>query len=147
MLLEFGTLQFTREELQELRLALLQRAMVEDELRREKGQEKPDSHPLLDKVERLLGDGAEELKSLDQRAEDELWEFSWYAYTDEWAWYRAAQEVETEPDAAKLPEAEKKTRIEKLYKDNFDRYVAEVEMGENKKDKRVAADKKSKPAN
>jgi hypothetical protein len=130
MMLEFCTLQFTREELEELRLALLQRAMVEDELRLEKGQEKADRHPLLDRVEALLADDQEKLKAIDQAVEDELWEFAWYAYTDEWAWYRAAQDVNADPAAAKLAEADKKTRIEKLYKNNFDRYVAEVDMRE-----------------
>lgn len=130
MMLEFCTLQFTREELKELRLALLQRAMVEDEVRREKGQEKADRHPLLDKVEALLADDQEKLKAVDQTSEDELWEFAWYAFTDEWAWYRAAQELEKDPTSAKLAETEKKTRLEKMYKDNFDRYVAEVDMHE-----------------
>jgi len=130
MMLEFCTLQFTREELEELRLALLQRAMVEDELRLEKGQEKADRHPLLDRVEALLADDQEKLKAIDQAVEDELWEFAWYAYTDEWAWYRAAQDVNADPAAAKLAEADKKIRIEKLYKNNFDRYVAEVDMRE-----------------
>jgi len=141
MMLEFCTLQFTREELKELRLALLQRAMVEDELRHEKGQEKADRHPLLDKVEALLADDQEKLKAVDQEIEDGLWEFSWYAYTDEWAWYRAAQELESDPETAKLAETEKKIRIEKLYKDNFDRYVAEVDMHEASMKERGAAKK------
>lgn len=140
-MLEFGTLQFARDELKEMRLALLQRAMVEDELRREKGQEKADKHPLLEKIERLLGESEEQLKAIDQAAEDDLWEFSWYAFTDEWAWFRAAQEVDADPSAVKLAETEKKIRVEKTYKDNFDRYVAEVDMREATAKERGAAQK------
>lgn len=140
-MLEFGTLQFAREELKELRLALLQRAMVEDELRREKGQEKADKHPLLEKVERLLSESEDELKAVDQAVEDELWEFSWYAFTDEWAWFRAAQEVDADKAASTLTEADKKIRIEKAYKQNFDRYVAEVDMREATTKERGASQK------
>jgi len=132
MLTEFATIQFTREELKELQQALLQRAMVEDELRRERGQEKADRHALLEKIEALLGESQEKLRIFDQAAEDELWEFAWYAFTDEWAWYRAAQEVDGEERTAALDEAVRKSKVEQRYREKFDKYVAEVDMLEVK---------------
>ncbi len=128
MFTEFATIQFSREELKELQQALLQRAMLEDELRREHGLEKADKHPLLEKIEALLGESQEKMQVADQASEDEMWEFAWYAFTDEWAWFRAGQETEASKPNAGLSASERKTAVEKLYHDDFDRYVAEIDM-------------------
>ncbi|MFA5185312.1 MAG: hypothetical protein WC551_02405 [Patescibacteria group bacterium] len=148
MLTEFATIQFNREELLELHQALLQRALVEDELRHERGLEKADRHPLLDKIEALVGISEDKLHALDHDTEDEMWEFAWYAFTDEWAWTRAGQDVGK--DLAALPnkpsDADAKKLIEARYRENFDAYVAEVDMRESKKEKFVPAKQNKKPS-
>ncbi len=133
-MIEFAGLQLSREELKEIHQALLQRAMVESELRRERGLEKAGSFPLLERIEAILGDKATEIEKTESALETELWEFAWYAFTDEWAWYRAAQEVEQETKAKRqeLPETETKKLIESRYKKNFKKYVAEVDMREQR---------------
>lgn len=125
MFTEFASVQFSREELKEIHEALLLRAMVQDELRRERGLEKVEPPALLERFEALLGENEERLHVLDHATEDGLWEYAWYVYTDEWAWYRAAQEVAAEAGAAD-PDARK--RIELAYQKNFDRYVSEIDM-------------------
>jgi len=134
MMIEFAALQLSREELKEIHQALLQRAMVESEMRRERGLEKPEQFPLLERFETLLGEKALEIDKTESGLETELWEFAWYAFTDEWAWYRAAQEVEKElkDSHQDLPEVEAKKLIESRYKKNFKKYVAEVDMREQR---------------
>lgn len=134
MMIEFAGLQLSREELKEIHQALLQRAMVESERRRERGLEKAESFPLLERIETLLGEKAPEIDKAETGLENELWEFAWYAFTDEWAWYRAAQEVEEElkNKRQELPDAEAKKMIESRYKKNFKKYVAEVDMREQR---------------
>lgn len=140
MLTEFATIQFSREELVEIHRALLQRVMLEDELRKERGLEKADRHPLLEKIEMLLGEREPELQEIDLHVEDELWEFAWYVYTDEWAWYRAGQEAAKGENGKPLTDAAGlKTLTEKFYRDNFDRYAAEIDMHELKKNKSLAS--------
>lgn len=148
MLTEFATIQFDREELLELHRALLQRAMVEDELRHERGLEKIDRHPLLDKIEALVGLSEDKLHNLDHATEDEMWEFAWYAFTDEWAWHRAGQDVKKDladlPN--KTPEEDAKKLVEARYRENFDAYVAEVDMRDSKKEKFTPAKQNKKPS-
>ncbi|MBI5654597.1 hypothetical protein HZC53_03030 [Candidatus Uhrbacteria bacterium] len=148
MLTEFATIQFNREELLELHRSLLLAAMVEDELRHERGLEKVGQHPLLDKIEALLGIKEDKLHALDHQVEDEMWEFAWYAFTDEWAWTRAAQDVEKElsESSTKPSDADRKTLVETRYRERFDAYVAEVDMRESKKEKFSPAKQNKKPS-
>lgn len=148
MFTEFATLQFDREELLELHRALLQRALVEDEVRHERGLEKIDRHPLLEKIEALVGLDDEKLHALDHDVEDEMWEFAWYAFTDEWAWHRAGQEVakEVAETSVKPSDAEKTKLIETRYREKFDAYVAEVDMRESAKEKFTARQNKKPSA-
>ena len=132
MLTEFVSLQFSREELIELHEALIQRAMVEDEVRRERGQEPMDQFPLLERIEMLLGDKEAALIARDARLEEELWEYAWYAFTDEWACFRADQDA-LKQIGADAPEQEKKRCSDRLYRQKFNSYVAEVDMREGKK--------------
>jgi hypothetical protein len=143
MLTEFASIQFTREELLELHAALLQRAMVEDELRKERGQERTDQFPLLEKIERLVGENPQWLLACDAKLEDDLWEYAWFVFTDEWAWFRAEQDAER--DASKGEDAkDKKQRLERLYRERFDAYVAEVDMHDTKKKTFVRAKEQKK---
>ena len=90
---EFFGLSLSRNELLELQTALIQRYIVEDELRREKGLEPIAHHGLLCRVDELLKLQNSELDKLTEDLDDELWEFSWFAFTEEWAWFKAGQEV------------------------------------------------------
>jgi hypothetical protein len=142
MLTEFVSLQLSREELVELHEALIQRAMVEDELRRERGQESADQFPLLERIEMLLGDKETALIARDARLEDELWEYAWYAFTDEWACFRADQDT-LKQVGADASEQDKKKCSERLYRQKFNSYVEEVGMweGEKKNSARKAQEK------
>ncbi len=127
---EFVSLQLSREELKDLHAALLERAILEDTLRRERGQESIEHRSLLEKIEMLLGDSDESLESLDCAIEDELWEYAWFAFTDEWAHYRAHQDAEQE-NAHAAGSADRSladARAHKLYRKRFDEYIAEISM-------------------
>jgi hypothetical protein len=142
MMLEFATLQLTHAELLEIYKALSQRAEIQHLLMQEKGTEHPD-HSLLHRVESLLGKSEPQLERLYEEADEEMWEYAWYAYTDEWAWWRAkqeaAKELGREPGASKEDEA----KVEAIYNKKFEAFVAEVSMldpqqGKSKKSVRSA---------
>lgn len=139
MFTEFATVQLTREELKEIHAALVQRAILEDEVRSERGQEHVERRPLLDAFESLLGEREETLHALDHVLEDELWEYAWYAFTDEWAHARAAQEVRKETGASSATEdpVEFEKRVELKYQKKFEEYVAELAMDDGAKKKTV----------
>ncbi len=131
-LTQFAAFQFTREELDELHQALLQRALLEDELRRERGQEPVARRPLLEKFEILLNHTEDSLQKLHQEFEEDLWEYAWYAFTEEWAHFRAHQDAEREAKRARrlMAQNEVNTRAHQLYQKRFDEYVAEISMTE-----------------
>jgi hypothetical protein len=133
MFTEFVGLQLTREELLEIQKALLAQAFVNDTVRREKGESGPEDHALLQKIEALLGETDEALHALDHAVEDEMWEYAWYAFTDEWAWHRALQTVRKNNASHfdSLTESEQERLVEQEYKKQFDRYVAEIDMHES----------------
>ncbi len=138
MFTEFATVQLTREELKEIHAALVQRAILEDEVRAERGQEHVERRPLLDAFESLLGEREETLHALDHELEDELWEYAWYAFTDEWAHARAAQEVRKESgEGADQDPAEFEKRVELKYQKKFEEYVSELAMDDGAKKKVV----------
>lgn len=126
----FYSLGLNREQLTELHRSLLSSYIIEETFRRERGEESKEPPALLDHLERLLELGEEEAHALFHEQEDRLWEYSWYAYTDEWAWYRARQDTEREIGDQLLltnPEALEQL-IEKTYDDQFDRYSKEIDM-------------------
>ena len=135
MLMEFASLQLSREELQEIHAALVQRAMLEDELREEREQEAVERRPLLERIEMLLGETEEALHMQDHQLDDEMWEYAWYVFTDEWAYYRAKRDVEQDMGAGtrNLDRAAFEKLIQLRYQKNFDAYVAELAMSEGKK--------------
>ena len=126
----FYSLGLTREQLLELHRSLLSRYILDETFRRERGEESQEPPALLGHVERLLEMTEQEAHTLFHEEEDRLWEYSWYAYTDEWAWYRARQETEQEVgDALTLTNPEKlEELIEKTYDEHFDRYTKEIDM-------------------
>jgi hypothetical protein len=130
MLTEFVSLTLSRQELLELQEALAMRAMVEDDLRREEGLEPVDRRPFLQKVDQLLNATPEQITRLDARLDEELWHSAWYTYTDEWAWYRARQDVlrELGPLAASTTEETVEDLTHRRYHDKFEEYVGEIDM-------------------
>lgn len=142
---EFFGLSLCRKELIELQTALLQRYLVEDDLRREKGLEPIEDYALLRRVDDLLGLPDRDLDRLSENLEDELWEYSWFAFTEEWAWFRAKQEVRKElgAEAQKLSVEEIDRLTERRLAKHFEKYVREVEMKESETVKRQVAHRKA----
>jgi len=112
--------------------ALLLRAMIDDETRLQKGLELPETSPLIGRMMSLLSLSEEVIEKEADKAGEDLWEYSWYAFTSEWAWYRAQQDAlrfkSKQKKIVNLQSDEYKQMTEKLYKKFFDKYVAELNM-------------------
>lgn len=130
MLTEFVSLLLTREELLELREALIMRAMVEDDLRREDGLEDVGKRPLLEKLEHLSLSDPRTAFHVQSRLDEELWQHAWLSYTDEWAWFRAKQDVlkDLGEMAKQTPESQIEELTHRRYHKRFQAYVAELDM-------------------
>lgn len=126
----FYSLGLTREQLAELHRALLARYIMDETFRGERGEKEHQPPALLTHLERLLELREEEAHALFHEEEDRLWEYSWYAYTDEWAWHRARQETEQEiGDQLSLTSPQRVEDLtEKKYEEHFDRYTKEIDM-------------------
>lgn len=136
----------TRQELLEIQEALCMRTMVEDDLRSEEGLEPVDRRLLLERIDQLLNATEEQIKSLEDRMDQELWHHAWYAYTDEWAWYRARQDVVQElgEAAAQTPANVLDDRVHRRYHEAFDVYVREIDMNPGGSERKVKEKKKTK---
>lgn len=143
MFTEFASLQLPREELEEIYEALLQRSIVEQTLRNERGQEPIEPSVLLRQLERLLNMPTERLEAVEHQLEDDLWEHSWYAYTEEWAWYRAQQDAEAEAKqkTGAAPAITMEKAIELNYRKNVERYIAEIDMLDHPALKKTVSEK------
>lgn len=132
MELEFLNLSIPRSVALEMHRALLARHIIECLLRRERGLEEIDEPPILGLLEKTLGISDEAAHKLYHQLEDELWEYGWYSFTDEWAWYRARIEVIKElGDKAEPMKRDAIDRlVEERYEKNFEKYIAEVDMQE-----------------
>lgn len=114
----------------ELHRAVLERYIIDDTFRRERGEEAQEPPAIMAHLERLLDLSADDAHKLFHEEEDRLWEYSWYAYTDEWAWYRARQDVEQalgERLSLTTPE-QLEQQIEAAYEEHFARYTKEIDM-------------------
>ncbi|MFZ6014799.1 MAG: hypothetical protein ACOYUZ_00370 [Patescibacteria group bacterium] len=133
MITEFHILQLTRQEALECLRAQIHLAVAEEETRIQRGFESPELSPLILRlVEMLQLDNLEFDRMADEAAED-LWEYSWYAFTSEWAWFRARQEAlrllrKARGKEAAVQDPEYHKSAEKLYKKHFNRYVNELNM-------------------
>ena len=138
MTTDFAFFSASHDELKEIHRALLTRFLMSNAMRREQGLETTDYPPILEKIERLMGVNQEAAHTLFHRAEDELWEHSWYVYTDEWAWFRAKQDVTRElgAKAKGMKEDDLESLIEKRYEEKFESYVTEVDMQEEAKEEK-----------
>lgn len=137
---EFFNLQLSKQQLTEMYRALLARFVVEDTMRREQGLEPIEYPKFLEHLEQLLQITPEQAHQTFHKEEDELWEYSWYTFTDEWAWFRAKQDALKELGAKieRTPTKALEAKIEAIYEERFDRYAAEVDMQESEaNDKRA----------
>lgn len=126
---ELVALNLTRPEAMECLRACLMLALVEDEMRIQQGYEPVDFPALAQRLAGLLAISETKLDNLAAGLSDDLWSYAWYAYTNEWAWFKAEQQAREElgmEKGDKSPELRKKA--EKLYKKNFETYAAEIDM-------------------
>ena len=128
MFTEFASIQFSRQELEQLHSALLAQAMVEDALCLEQGKPMNEQRPMLARIEGLLMQSEEELHAKDHVIDDQLWEYSWFMFTDEWAIFRAHQDALKENP--EMTGAQLEERVESLYRQHFDTYIGEIDMQE-----------------
>lgn len=128
----FAFLSVTQDELRDLHRLLVMRYVMENNLRTEQGLEALDPPRILETCAQLLGISPEESHRLLHATEDTLWEYSWYTFTNEWAWHRAKQDtLKTIGLRHGLDEEALDAKIEEQYDRAFDRYVAEVDMRES----------------
>lgn len=146
MLTEFVSLMLTRQELLEIQEALAMRAMVEDDLRQEEGLEPVDRRLLLERIDQLLNANEEQIKRLEDRLDQDLWHHAWYSYTDEWAWYRARQDVlrELGEVAARTQEVTIDERAHRRYHEKFEDYVKEIDMNPGGSERQAKERKKTR---
>ncbi len=130
MNVDYASITLPKKDLAELHRGLLIRHLVENGIRREEGLEEADEPKVLTAVENALGLKEDEAHALFHRAEDELWDYVWYAYTDEWAWFRARQDVLKELGSKRtgLTQEALDRKTEERYREHFEKYVSEVDM-------------------
>ncbi|MCK9361026.1 hypothetical protein M0Q28_02235 [Patescibacteria group bacterium] len=130
MNVDYASITLPKKDLAELHRGLLLRHIVENGIRREEGLEEADEPKVLAAVESALGLNEDEAHALFHRAEDELWDYVWYSYTDEWAWFRARQEVLKELGSKRTGVTQEALdrKTEEKYREHFEKYVSEVDM-------------------
>lgn len=145
MNVDYASITLPKKELAEIHRGLLMRFLVENEIRREEGLEEGEYPKVLEAIERSIGLNEEEAHALFHQVEDELWDYAWYAFTDEWAWFRARQDALKELGAKRsgTPTEAIERKTEERYREKFERYVQEIDMHETgvptKKEKKRAA--------
>ena len=142
----FYNLHLNHQQLLEIHRALLQRFLVEETMRREQGLEATEYPHLLEHLEQVLSIDTETAHQLFHREEESLWEYSWYAFTDEWAWFRARQDVlrDLGIHAQQTPRKSLEERIKKQYEEKFETYLKEVDMEEREEKKQMTRRKAHK---
>lgn len=129
---EFYSLQFSRLEALECLRAFLTQTLVDDEVRAQKGLEAGEINPMISRLVQVLQKSDEELERETDNAASDLWEYSWYTFTGEWAWYRAQQEalrqLKKKMRNVDLSDNEYREHAEKNFKQYFEKYVAELNM-------------------
>ncbi|MBM3204385.1 hypothetical protein FJZ48_00150 [Candidatus Uhrbacteria bacterium] len=143
---EFFSLSLSRKALLELHRATLARFLMETSLRQEQGLETVPYPTLLENIERLLGMSTEDAHQILHHMEAELWEFTWYNYTDEWAWHRARRDVikELGARAKKTDPLTLEQLVSRRYEECFEAYVGEIDMKEEPVKKERVGIKRSK---
>lgn len=130
MNVDYASITLPKKDLAELHRGLLLRHIIENGIRREEGLEEADEPKVLAALETALGLTSDEAHTLFHQTEDELWDFAWYSYTDEWAWFRARQDILKALGAKRtgLTQEALDRKTEEQYRDHFERYVGEIDM-------------------
>ncbi len=123
-------LQLKKRDLLDLHQALVGRWIVENRLRSAQGLENISPPFLMERLEKILGIHEDDAHACFHRIEDELWEYSWHTYIEEWAWHRAEQDVrkKLKRQLHRLNKDQLENMIEKRFETTFEQYVSEVAM-------------------
>jgi len=140
---EYISLTLPKRELEEFHKGQLFRFVAESLVRREMGLEEAEYPESLAKLEEILGISDERAHAMLHEMEDELWNYAWYVYTDEWAWHRAKQDTlkELGQKSSGLKREALDRLVEERYEKQFEKYVREVDM---KEESEVAEPRKSR---
>ena len=124
------TLSLPLDDASELYRALMMRYFVESTLRREQGLEPISVPALAERLEHALQTDQEASEKEIASIEDELWQHAWLAFTDEWAWHRAKEDVlkELGTSAKRFKQEELERLTEQRYEKKFEAYQKEVEL-------------------
>lgn len=125
------TLTLSLDDARELHRAMMTRLFVQETLRREQGLEAVDAPPYMECLEQALGLKGDQAARQGQQVEEELWQHAWLAFTDEWAWHRAKQDLSKElgKRAVKRFTSEQlEEATEARYKARFEQYVREIQL-------------------
>jgi len=130
MNIDYASITLPKKELADIHRGLLMRYLVENDVRREEGLEEIEYPKVLEAIENALGLNEETAHQLEHQVDDELWNFAWYAFTDEWAWFRARRDVlrELGTKRGELNAEALDRKVEERYRKDFERYVSEVDM-------------------
>ncbi|MFO0765072.1 MAG: hypothetical protein U0487_03450 [Patescibacteria group bacterium] len=90
--------------------------------------------PSLMAFERTLNLTPERVHAIAHEIEAELWEHAWGEFSEEWAWHRAEQDVQSTLDSnqASLNKDELETLIAKRVEQQFERYISEIDFDARK---------------
>ena len=130
MNVDYASITLPKKELAEIHRGLLMRHLVENEVRREEGLEEVEYPKVLEAIENALGLAEDAAHLIEHQVDDELWNFAWYAFTDEWAWFCARRDVLRELGNKRSDHSAEAVdrKVEERYRKDFERYVAEVDM-------------------
>ncbi len=129
---EYLNLSLTKHEALALLESLATKFVIEDEVRSQQGLEAVPLPPVLARLSSLLNVAEGDLEKVMDRSADGLWEYSWYVFTSEWAWYRAQQDalrqmkIKNVKTAMEHPDFRR--RAETFYRKNFEKYAKEIDM-------------------
>jgi len=130
--MEYVSVTIPKATLKDMHKSLLMQHIVEEQIRHEHGLEASDYPASLLEIEKILGISPEMARELSYEIEDQLWEYSWYTYTDEWAWFRAQKDLlkDLGEKAKQVKQDELERRIDEIYRKKFDTFVGEIDMHE-----------------
>ena len=124
------TLSLPLDDARDLYHALVTRYIIESTLREEQGLEPISLPAIAERLEQTLGVLPDQAEHEGEQLEDELWEYAWLAFTDEWAWHRAKQDVAQElgKTLPRFSEDQLDQLTEQRYKSKFELYQKEVRL-------------------
>lgn len=143
---EFVSITLPKNELEEFHRGMLFHFVAEGLIRREQGLEESEYPESLGKLEEILGISEERAHAMLHEMEDELWDYAWYVYTDEWAWHRSKLETlkELGSKSTSLKREALDRQIEERYEKNFEAYIKEIDMKEESEESEPRKSRESK---